>query len=88
MRKRFPLAALTVLLIACVRPNAEPLTFGHNRSVESDVVAAFEKWNDAVRTNDADALERLYADDYVFVNYRGGVSSKAEQVEAVRSGAS
>ena len=40
----------------------------------------------ALRNNDAAALDRLYADGYIFVGDTGAMMTKAERVAAFRSG--
>ena len=43
--------------------------------------------NDATRRNDADALDRILADDYLAVIYNGALQiNKESQVESLRSG--
>ena len=49
------------------------------RKVEEEVVAAFQK-------NDADALDRLWASDYTFINPVGLVLGKAQRLALFRSG--
>jgi ketosteroid isomerase-like protein len=49
------------------------------RQVEDEVVAAFQR-------NDAAALDRLWADDYVFINPSGQKLDKAKRLALFRSG--
>ena len=49
------------------------------RKVEDEIAAALDH-------NDADALDHLWADDYVFVNPYGLVFTKAQRLQAFRSG--
>ena len=51
-----------------------------------EVTKANDELDDATSRNDAAALSRIYADDYVFVAYNGTVHTKEDQVRAVRSG--
>ncbi len=55
-------------------------------SAEQEVLAAMAALNAATLAGDSAALQQLYADDYVFVNYRGGVDNKAHQIELLRTG--
>src|SRR5262245_58477608 len=41
---------------------------------------------DALRHNDTDALDDVYADDFRLINYRGTVLQKAGVLQALRSG--
>jgi uncharacterized protein (TIGR02246 family) len=40
----------------------------------------------ALAKNDADAMEKIYADDYMLVNLDGSVQTKAERLASLRSG--
>jgi ketosteroid isomerase-like protein len=54
---------------------------------EQGVRQAIDELVVALRNNDAAALDRLYADGYVFVGDTGALMTKAERVAAFRSGA-
>ena len=45
-----------------------------------------EELTHAARRNDADALGRIYGDDYLFVGFAGFLDNKEGQVEAIRTG--
>lgn len=49
------------------------------RQVEDEITAALGR-------NDADALDRLWASDYTFVNRVGAVLTKAQRLASLRSG--
>jgi uncharacterized protein (TIGR02246 family) len=58
-----------------------------NASSEEDVkaVAALDtKYQAAVKSNDAATMDQILADDFVLVNGRGKVSSKADLIESTR----
>jgi len=58
-----------------------------NASAEEDAktVAALDtKYQAAVKSNDAGMMDRILADDFVLVNGRGKVSSKADLLESAR----
>ena len=58
-----------------------------NASSEEDAktVAALDtKYQAAVKSNDAATMDQILADDFVLVNGRGGVSSKADLIESHR----
>ena len=63
---------------------------GSNSRASDDVprIAAdlVEQHCDGQRKKDVAALERLWADEFVFVNPRGQVLSKADRLENIRSG--
>jgi ketosteroid isomerase-like protein len=58
-----------------------------NASSEQDAktVAALDtKYQAAVKSNDAPTMDQILADDFVLVNGRGKVSSKADLIESAR----
>jgi ketosteroid isomerase-like protein len=58
-----------------------------NASSEEDakIVAALDtKYQAAVKSNDAATMDQILADDFILVNGRGKVSSKADLIEAAR----
>jgi uncharacterized protein (TIGR02246 family) len=58
-----------------------------NASLEEDAktVAALDtKYQAAVKSNDAAAMDQILADDFVLVNGRGKVSSKTDLIESAR----
>jgi uncharacterized protein (TIGR02246 family) len=58
-----------------------------NASSEEDAktVAALDtKYQAAVKSNDAAAMDQILADDFVLVNGRGKVSNKADLIESAR----
>lgn len=48
---------------------------------------AIEKYRAALLQRDIPALEKIWADDYVFVNASGDVLTKAQRLANVKSGA-
>jgi ketosteroid isomerase-like protein len=74
------IAALIVLLI--VSPSARagtpaPLVESEIRGLESELNAALSKV-------DAKAIDRLWADDFVFVNPSGRIANKAQRMERLK----
>jgi uncharacterized protein (TIGR02246 family) len=53
---------------------------------EQEVLRALQEQDDAIRRNDADALARIFGDDFLFVTFSGGLTNKDYQVEAIRTG--
>jgi ketosteroid isomerase-like protein len=60
---------------------------GRTEDVPRVAAALVEQHCDGLRKKDVAALERLWADEFTFVNPRGQVLSKADRLENVRSGA-
>src|SRR6476469_11103979 len=54
---------------------------------EQEVRQMIEKYRNAILKRDIAALEKIWADDYVFVNAAGDVLSKTELLANIKSGA-
>lgn len=64
-------------------------TNGKNAGKKGDEQAVRQTLNDlaaALGKNDAAALDRIYADDYIFVGDTGMIMTKAERIAAFKSG--
>lgn len=55
-------------------------------AAEAEVRKLMDTAQAALAKNDADAMEKIYADNYMLVNTDGTVQNKAERVAALRSG--
>jgi ketosteroid isomerase-like protein len=60
-----------------------PVTSG----VDAELAAAAHAWDRAMVANDADAIGRFMADDWVIVGSDGSMNDRATFLELVRSGA-
>ena len=58
-----------------------------NKTAEQEVRAAIEQYRTALMKGDIAALERIWADDYTFINASGAVLTKAERLANQKSGA-
>src|SRR5437762_12008181 len=58
-----------------------------NKTAEQEVRAAIEQYRTALMKRDTAALERIWADDYTFINASGAVLTKAERLATAISGA-
>src|SRR6266496_5592374 len=58
-----------------------------NTKSEQEVRQAIEKYRTALLHRDIPALEKIWADDYVFVNASGEIVTKAQRLANVKSGA-
>ena len=54
---------------------------------EQEVRQAIEKYRTALLQRDTPALEKIWADDYIFVNASGDVLTKAQRLANAQSGA-
>src|SRR5207244_12459316 len=59
----------------------------NNKTVEQEVKQMIEQYRTALTKKDTAALERIWADDYTFINASGVVVTKAERLANLKSGA-
>jgi len=75
------------LILAIIALSLGAAAYDLNASSEQDAntVAALDtKYQAAVKANDATTMNQILADDFVLVNGRGKVSSKADLIESAR----
>ena len=77
--------AITLLSFA-LEPSATPQNSENSKS-EQEVRQTIEKYRTALLRRDIPVLEKIWADDYVFVNASGEVLTKAQRLANVKSGA-
>src|SRR5436305_14556524 len=58
-----------------------------NKTAEQEVRQMIEQYRTALTKKDIAALERIWADDYTFINASGTVVTKAERLANLKSGA-
>jgi ketosteroid isomerase-like protein len=56
-------------------------------ALEAELIKLDRQWAEGVKTGDADAVRRLIADNIVIANADGSTSSKADEIQAIQSGA-
>jgi uncharacterized protein (TIGR02246 family) len=82
-----------LLLAALISFVALPLALSQtpsstdNNTAEQEVRAVIEQYRTALTKGDTAALERIWADDYTFINASGAVLTKAERLANQKSGA-
>src|SRR5215211_7270694 len=59
---------------------------GDTAAAEAEIGKLMDAGAVALAKNDADAMEKIYADDYVLVNLDGTVQTKSERLASLRSG--
>ena len=59
---------------------------GDSAAAEAEIKRLMDTAQAALAKNDADAMEKIYADNYMLVNLDGSVQTKAERLAALRSG--
>jgi hypothetical protein len=83
----------TLLLAALISFVALPLALSQtpssadNKTAEQEVRQMIEQYRTALTKRDTAALERIWADDYTFINASGAVVTKAERLANLKSGA-
>lgn len=95
MKKVFLLIAIAALFTACDQGGGAKNT-GTNNSAgntgaatavsDADVKKFMTDFETALNKADAAALDKMYADDYMLIDQNGAVSTKAQRVEAIKSG--
>jgi ketosteroid isomerase-like protein len=88
MNRCIPHLAISIALMsfdsfgqAATQPDSE------NNKSEQEVRQAIEKYRTALLRRDIPTLEKIWADDYIFVNASGDVLTKAQRLANAKSGA-
>ena len=76
---------LASLISLALQPFAPGQT-GDNKTAEQEVRAVIEQYRTALTKRDVATLERIWADDYTFINAKGAVLTKAERLANLKSG--
>jgi ketosteroid isomerase-like protein len=87
MKRCIPHFAVTIVLLSFAFGQSVPQQESQNSKSEQEVRQMIEKYRTALLKRDASALEKIWADDYVFVTAAGDVLTKAQRVENIKSGA-
>ncbi len=66
--------------------NTNSNTTTSSANTETDVKKLIGDLSDALSKNDAAALDKIYADDYTLVTQTGEIATKAQRIEAIKSG--
>jgi ketosteroid isomerase-like protein len=83
----------SLLIISFISLTATPFGFAQTpapadaKSAEQEVRQMIEQYRTALMNGDTAALERIWADDYTFINASGAVLTKAERLANQKSGA-
>jgi len=82
-----------LLLVSLISLTATPFGFAQTpaaadtKTAEQEVRQMIEQYRNALTKGDTAALERIWADDYTFINASGAVLTKAERLANQKSGA-
>lgn len=79
--------AIGMVLLSFAFAQSAPDQRAENSDSEKEVREMIEKYRTALLQRDVAALEKIWADDYVFVNASGEVLTKAQRLANAKSGA-
>jgi ketosteroid isomerase-like protein len=85
MKRIIPYVALTGALLSFAFGQAQQKST--DSTSQQEVEQMIEKYRTALLRHDIPTLEKIWADDYVFVNAFGEVLTKAQRLANLRSGA-
>jgi ketosteroid isomerase-like protein len=85
MKRIILYVAITVALLSPVFGQVQQEST--NSTAEQEVRQMIEKYRTALLQRDIPTLEKIWADDYVFVNAAGDVLTKAQRLANIKSGA-
>jgi uncharacterized protein (TIGR02246 family) len=77
-------ALMTTLVVASLAPTAR--ADDKPAAVDPQAKAALERWHEALKGGDAEAIRKLMAEDALITNPVGRIQTRAELMEAFRSG--
>src|SRR6266404_6002761 len=87
MKRCIPHLTISITLLSFAFGQPVIQQESHNDKSEKEVREMIEKYRTALLQRDIPALEKIWADDYVFVNASGNVATKAQRLGNVKSGA-
>ena len=87
MKHCIPHFAIAIVLLSLASGQSATQQESQNTKSQQEVRKAIEKYRTALLQRDIPALEKIWADDYVFVNASGDVLTKAQRLANVKSGA-
>jgi ketosteroid isomerase-like protein len=87
MKHYIPHLAVTITLLSFAFGQSATQSESENSKSEQEVRQMIEKYRTAILRRDISALEKIWADDYVFVNASGDVLTKTQRLANVKTGA-
>ena len=87
MKHYIPHLAVTITLLSFAFGQSASQHDSQDGKGEQEVRQMIEKYRSALLQRDIPALEKIWADDYVFVNASGDVLTKAQRLANAKSGA-
>ena len=86
MKRCIPHFVITMALLSFAFGQSATQPESENRKSEQEVRQTIEKYRAALLQRDIPTLEKIWADDYVFVNASGEVLTKAQRLANLKSG--
>lgn len=86
MKRIFLITAMLIAVSALVFGQKTNDKVNQKGNDEQALRQVIDELTTAVRSNDAAALDRIYADDFTQVTFRGVVQTKAQRLALVRAG--
>ena len=86
MKHNIPHLAITMALLSFASGQSATQQESENRKSEQEVRQTIEKYRTALLQRDIPTLEKIWADDYIFVNASGEVLTKAQRLANIKSG--
>ena len=87
MKRCIPQLAITMALLSFASGQSATQQNSENSKSEQEVRQTIEKYRTALLQRDIPTLEKIWADDYIFVNASGEVLTKAQRLANIKSGA-
>src|SRR5207253_5590447 len=87
MKHYIPHLAVTITLLSLAFGQSASQHNSQDGKGEQEVRQMIEKYRSALLQRDIPALEKIWADDYVFVNASGEVRTKTQRIASLKSGA-
>ena len=87
MKRCIPHLVISMALVSFAFGQSATQPESENSKSEQEVRQTIEKYRTALLQRDIPTLEKIWADDYVFVNASGKVLTKAQRLANVKSGA-
>jgi ketosteroid isomerase-like protein len=87
VKRIIPYAVINVALLSFAFGQSETQQQSADSSSEQEVRQAIEKYRAALLRRDISALERIWTDDYFFVNAAGEMLTKGQRLANLKSGA-
>ena len=83
-----------ILVIAVLLITATPFVFGQTKSrkgntdsgTEQELLKRNKEYDEALVQEDASALDRIFADEFIYTSTTGELINKGQQLEAIKSG--